>query len=315
MRSRHAVWLAALALTGYSATTSAIAYAGVHAGGVSPSSLTLTTSTDTLPDLGALSHPVAAGLPVLYGYKVVNGGEGTFVNVHVVDPGAPSGAIHCGGSGDVVPRLDPGQSAWCTALVPSVAGRHVNAVHADGVLYGLGTPAHATGDTGYHAVPFGLEVQPRVNGAPVAPGDPVQTRSATPLHVQYRVTNISGEPVRNLKLTDSLLPTPAHCPSTSLAAGASVVCENSGALDAGAYAENITATATSAAPTLWPDGALRPPPPLLAHDTVNYDVLAGGPAMPPPPLGSPKPVPPGPNPPPPNPAPGCSAPQPTPGPT
>jgi uncharacterized repeat protein (TIGR01451 family) len=209
----------------------------ITTGGYSPGALTLTTTTDTLPGLGALDYVTKTGELVLRTYKLTNSSEATIVRLTITDPdaGAP---VSCTGS-DVI-------GAWtttiCTVHFKATAGEHATRVVAAGAISGVNVPVTASADAGYRAVTPALRLRGELGG---------RARVGATLRPTYLVTNAGDVALSNVDLGDTLPITGLNCGAgtasiSTLSSGTTRVCTGGLRADAGLRTGLARAHGTSA---------------------------------------------------------------------
>jgi hypothetical protein len=182
--------------------TAAVAPPSLVTGGYSTSALSLSTVTDTLPGLGALSFAARAGEAVVRTYTLTNHGEATIVGVAIRDPDA-GGPVGCGlGS-----RGPFGVAAWssvtCTVRFAAVAGAHRAHVVASGVIDGVGASVSASAEAGYFAAAPGLRLRESLGPGAGARREMTRVPIGTALRATYTLSNDGDAPLVNVSVSDS----------------------------------------------------------------------------------------------------------------
>jgi hypothetical protein len=183
---------------------------------------------------------VPIGDPVAWTYDVTNTGTVTLNNVAVADN--KLGDISCPST-----SLAPGATMTCLADGTAKAGQYANvgSVSADykGTTVKDSDPSHYTGVTP------GIDIEKATNGQDADdPPGPYVTPGST-VTWTYVVTNTGAPALTNVAVTDDQLGA-VSCPSTTLAAGASMTCTETGTAVAGQYENNATATGTAGTQTV-----------------------------------------------------------------
>ena len=240
--------------------------------------LTLDKSAAAPTDVNANGR-VDAGDTIAYSFLVTNTGAVTLTEVAVLDPTA--GQVRC-----PTTRLDPGQSATCTATLV-ISQQQVDAGTVDNTATAQGrTPvgarvaaaADSTSTATDTAVALVLDKQA---GTPVDTNQNSRLDAGDTVPFRFTVTNTGVRTLTGVTVTDAARRRP-RCPATTLAPGASTTCTGSGTVtqadvDAGSLDNTATASATTPAGeaiTSAPDSTSTP----TATDTaLTLDKQVGTP--------------------------------------
>jgi hypothetical protein len=203
------------------------------AGGYPTNALRLSTVTDTLPGLDALSYATRTGAVVVRTYKIANRGEATVDRVAVHDPDA-GGLVGCGPDGRGTLDLAAWSSVTCTVRFAAVAGAHRTEVVAAGMVDGVGRSVSASADAGYFAATPRLRLSESLGlradaGSRMTPREAVTVPIGAVLHATYTLSNDGGVALVDVSVTDTQPVTGLNCGAVApkisvLPPAASVVC-------------------------------------------------------------------------------------------
>lgn len=179
----------------------AVARPSLVTGGYSTNALSLTTVTDTLPGLGALSYAARTGEVVVRTYKLTNRGEATIVGVGVTDPDA-GGPVGCGSGGRGSLQVAAWSSATCTVRFAAVAGTHRPHVVASGAIDGVGAPVSASAEAGYFAATPGLTLRELLGPREGTHREATTVPIGAALRVTYTLSNDGDVPLVTVTVSD-----------------------------------------------------------------------------------------------------------------
>jgi uncharacterized repeat protein (TIGR01451 family) len=170
---------------------------------------------------------VLVGSPIAWTYVVTNSGSRDLTNILVTDDQGVT--VTCPST-----TLGAGESMTCTASGTAVAGQYanigtVNAQLPDSSEVSASDPSHYFGQA---QVVVTLEKSTNGLDADTPPGPILAV--GDPVNWTYVVTNVGTDPLSNILVTDSQ-GVSVSCPSTTLAAGASMTCTASGVVEPGQY--------------------------------------------------------------------------------
>lgn len=282
--------LTAAALTALGGTPPT--HAAMRTGGFGPTTLQITTTTDTLPGAAAIGHLAVPGQPVVRTYKLTNASEATLVNVTVSDPDAWSHQERARGADTVRCGTHPGPitlPAWssivCKATFPAIAGTHRTVVSARGAAEGTGIVLSGSDIAGYQSGADTLALRETFDFAP-AGSAAAYTRSAggRAVHVRYAVVVSGPVPLVNVSVGESLPVTGLACPPdgtviASLNPAAEAHCAAELFTLPGVYTGLATAAGMQSLPSISPHG---PGPARLVQAAAASRFQLATPPVPPP---------------------------------
>jgi len=228
--------------------TAAVAPPLLVTGGYSTSTLSLATTTDTLPGLGALAYAAGAGAVVVRTYQLTNHGEATIVGIVVRDPDA-GGPVGCGPRGRGPIEVAAWSSATCTVRFTAVAGAHRAHVVASGVVDGVGAGISASAEAGYFAATPGLRLRESLSPRTGTPREAATVSVGAALRATYTLSNNGDTPLVNVSVADSQQVSGLTCGAGAakisvLSPGASTVCTAVLHATAGLHSGSAKATGT-----------------------------------------------------------------------
>lgn len=266
------VGLTAAALAAFGGTTQA----AMRAGGFGPTTLQITTTTDTLPGAAAIGYLALPGQPVARTYTLTNASEATLIGVAVSDPNVRRGAVRCTGHRGAI-TLAAWSSVVCRATFPAVAGMHRSVVTARGRAEGTGYTLEGSAVAGYRAGVDTLTLSESLDAgnasnASNARSAAAQTRSAIrAVQVRYVVSVSGPTPLLNVSVGETLPVIGLACPPGgpvigSLNPSADAHCTAQWNAAPGAYTGQATAVGTESLPSISSRG---PGPARVAQAAVS----------------------------------------------
>jgi len=218
---------------------------------------------------------VYSGTTVTYSYLVTNTGQVPLSHISISDD-QPVADLSCPAD-----ALDPGQSTTCTATMV-ITGDTINTATASGTAQSqtfTSDPSSAT----VQVINPSLSI--------VKTGDQSAVETGATVNYSYLVTNTGNDPIIDIAVSDSPVPTGLSCPETELAPGENMTCTSSVVLDsgdftAGEYKNTATVSGTDSldgevngGPSSWTVKLLVPglniqkdasAPVILSGDSVTY---------------------------------------------
>jgi hypothetical protein len=283
------VGLTAAALAAFGGTTQA----AMRAGGFGPTTLQITTTTDTLPGAAAIGYLALPGQPVARTYTLTNASEATLVGVSVSDPNVRRGAVRCAGHRGAI-TLAAWSSVVCHATFPAVAGIRRNVVTARGRAEGTGYTLEGSAVAGYRAGVDTLTLSESLDAGNAgnvgnvgnvgnARSAAAQTRSAIrAVQVRYVVSVSGPTPLLNVSVGETLPVIGLACPPGgsvigSLNPSADAHCTAQWNAAPGAYTGQATAAGTESLRSISSRG---PGPARVAQAAVSSHYQFALPAPP-----------------------------------
>ncbi|MEM7130733.1 MAG: SdrD B-like domain-containing protein [Chloroflexota bacterium] len=205
--------------------------------GVQPG-ITLQKSTNGIDaDLPEDGPTLALSCPVLWQYEIENTGNLDLEQVTLQDD--KLGAITCPGN-----ELAVGETMICEASGSATEGAYANIGTVTAVASPTLATLTATDPSHYNGQVASIDIEKSTNGqdADEAPGPSVQTGATVTW--TYVVTNTGVLDLEDVIIVDDQVGD-IECPSSTLAAGASMVCEATGVAIPGQYANLATVAANA----------------------------------------------------------------------
>ncbi len=214
------------------------------------SAVTLEKSTNTVDADTGTGPYIEVGATVTWRYVVTNSGHTNLTNVTVTDDQVAAAAIACpddGNTDNVISSLAIGASATCTATASATIGQYSNT----GTVVGTPPTGPTVTDTDpshYFGSTSAIDLEKHTNGFDADTGTGPYVTTGSTVNWTYLVTNTGNTTLTGVSVGDDQ-GVIVSCPSTTLAAGASMPCTASGTAVAGQYTNIGTAEGTSLAGT------------------------------------------------------------------
>lgn len=178
----------------------------------------------------SVDEPVVySGTTVTYSYLVTNTGQVSLSDISISD-NRPVEDLSC-----LDDALDPGESTTCTATM-EITSDTINTATASGTAQDqtfTSNPSSAT----VRVISPSLSI--------VKAGDETAVEAGATVNYSYVVTNTGNDPITDISVADSPVPTGLSCPETELAPGDNMTCTSSVVLDSDDFTEGeYTNTAT-----------------------------------------------------------------------
>jgi hypothetical protein len=168
-------------------------------------------------------------------YAVTNTGNVTLTDVTVTDDQGVS--VTCPGT-----RLGIGEGMTCTASGTAMAGQYTNVATATGTPP-LGPDVGSSDASHYYGSLPGITLEKQTNGHDADTGTGPYLLAGQPVTWTYAVINTGNVPLTGVAVTDDR-GFGASCPQTELAVDEGIICQATGTVAAGQYANLGSVTGT-----------------------------------------------------------------------